>query len=103
MALVLVLGLHHHLQSFVQVRPVVHCVYKLWLPNTVVTCPVLTPPTNGTLSTTSRDYLTVVTYSCDTGYVLTGNSGSARTCKATGLWSGEVETCPRELAMVGWK
>ncbi len=45
-------------------------------------CP--NPPTNGTLSTTSRDYLTVVTYSCDTGYILTGNSGSARTCQASG-------------------
>ncbi len=70
-------------------------------PNTVVTCPALTPPTNGVLSTTSRDYLTVVTYSCDTGYVLTGDA--ARQCQATGLWSLEAPTCPRELAMVGWK
>ncbi|XP_064386326.1 sushi, von Willebrand factor type A, EGF and pentraxin domain-containing protein 1-like [Halichondria panicea] len=63
---------------------------------TIVTCPVLTSPTNGALSTTSRDYLTVVTYSCDTGYVLTGNSGSARTCQATGQWSGVAPTftCP---------
>ncbi|XP_064386146.1 uncharacterized protein LOC135334769 isoform X3 [Halichondria panicea] len=63
---------------------------------TIVTCPVLTSPTNGALSTTSRDYLTVVTYSCDTGYVLTGNSGSARTCQADGVWSGVAPTftCP---------
>ncbi|XP_064386500.1 CUB and sushi domain-containing protein 3-like isoform X1 [Halichondria panicea] len=61
---------------------------------TIVTCPVLTSPTNGALSTTSQDYLTVVIYSCDTGYIFTGNSGSARTCQATGLWSEEVETCP---------
>ncbi|XP_064386241.1 P-selectin-like isoform X3 [Halichondria panicea] len=71
-----------------------------WSPSpptcTIVTCPVLTSPTNGALSTTSRDYLTSVTYSCDTGYVLTGNSGSARTCQATGLWSGVAPTftCP---------
>ncbi len=70
-------------------------------PNTVVTCPVLTSPTNGALSTPSRDYLTVITYSCDTGYVLTGNA--ARQCLATGQWSGVAPTCPRELAMVGWK
>ncbi len=77
-------------------------MYELWLPNTVVTCPILTPLTNGVLSTTSRDYLTVVTYNCDTGYVLTGSAGAARTCQATGLWSGEAPTfsCPRELAMV---
>ncbi len=75
-------------------------------PNTVVTCPVLTSPTNGALSTPNLNYLTIATYSCDTGYVLTGNGGSARTCQATGLWSGVAPTftCPRELAiMVGWK
>ncbi len=70
-------------------------------PNTVVTCPVLPTPTNGALSTTSRDYLTTVTYSCDTGYVLTGSA--ARQCLATGEWFGVAPTCPRELAMVGWK
>ncbi|XP_064386331.1 sushi, von Willebrand factor type A, EGF and pentraxin domain-containing protein 1-like isoform X3 [Halichondria panicea] len=62
---------------------------------TIVTCPVLTSPTNGALSTTSRDYLTVITYSCDTGYVLTGNSDSAvRQCFVTGVWSGVAPTCP---------
>ncbi len=61
---------------------------------------MLTLPTNGALSTTSRDYLTVVTYSCQTGYVLTGNNGGARTCQANGVWTGEEPTCPRELAMV---
>ncbi len=73
-------------------------------PNTVVTCPVLTSPTNGALSTPNLNYLTIATYNCDTGYVLTGNSGSAvRQCLATGQWSGVAPFCPRELAMVGWK
>ncbi|XP_064386347.1 sushi, von Willebrand factor type A, EGF and pentraxin domain-containing protein 1-like [Halichondria panicea] len=61
---------------------------------TIVTCPVLTSPTNGALSTTSRDYLTIAAYSCDTGYILTGNSGStARQCFVTGQWSGVAPTC----------
>ncbi len=67
-------------------------------PNTVVTCPVLASPTNGALSTPNLNYLTIATYSCDTGYVLTGSA--ARTCQATGVWSGVAPTCPRELAMV---
>ncbi len=71
-------------------------------PHTVVTCTDLTPPTNGNLSTTSLNYQGIATYSCDPGYVLTGNSGSAvRTCQTTSQWSGEAPTCPRELAMVG--
>ncbi len=80
---------------------VVHCKYELWLPNTVVTCPVLPTPTNGALFTPSLNYLNIVTYSCDTGYVLTGTA--ARQCFSTGQWSGVAPTCPRELVMVGWK
>ncbi|XP_064386320.1 CUB and sushi domain-containing protein 1-like isoform X2 [Halichondria panicea] len=58
---------------------------------TIVTCPVLTSPTNGVLSTTSRDYLTIAAYSCDTGYILTGTA--ARTCQATGEWSRVAPFC----------
>ncbi|XP_064386240.1 P-selectin-like isoform X2 [Halichondria panicea] len=67
-----------------------------WSPSpptcTIVTCPVLTSPTNGGVSTTpSRDYLTFAAYSCDPGYFLT--SSATRHCEATGQWSGVAPTC----------
>ncbi|XP_064386348.1 sushi, von Willebrand factor type A, EGF and pentraxin domain-containing protein 1-like [Halichondria panicea] len=67
-----------------------------WSPSpptcTIVTCPVLTSPTNGALFTPNLNYLTIATYSCDTGYVLTGSA--ARRCQADGVWSGVAPTCP---------
>ncbi len=69
---------------------------------TVVTCPALTAPTNGgvTLSPNNNNYLTMATYTCTTGYVLTPNNGDMRACEAGGEWSGDAPTCPRELAIV---
>ncbi len=101
MVLVLVPGLQH-LRSFVQVRLELYSkyivsVHVFTFPNTVVTCPVLTSPTNGALSTPNLNYLTIATYSCDTGYVFTGST--LRQCLATGQWSGVAPTCPRELEL----
>ncbi len=69
---------------------------------TVVTCPALTDPGNGgvTLSPNNNNYLTVATYTCTTGYVLTPSDGGMRTCEAEGQWTGDAPTCPRELAML---
>ena len=35
------------------------------------------------------------TYSCDTGYILVGDSN--RTCQATGVWSGSEPICQSML------
>ncbi|XP_066271289.1 sushi, von Willebrand factor type A, EGF and pentraxin domain-containing protein 1-like [Branchiostoma lanceolatum] len=63
--------------------------------NTVPTCrrdcPVLTAPANGALSTTARTYQTVVTTTCDSGYVQ--NGAATTTCQAGGAWSNAVPTC----------
>ncbi|XP_064386238.1 E-selectin-like [Halichondria panicea] len=59
---------------------------------TIVTCPVLTSPTNGGVSTPSFNYLTFAAYNCDPGYFLT--SSATRQCEATGQWSGVAPTCP---------
>ena len=57
-----------------------------------VDCGNLTDPTNGSVhqiaGTTFRQ---TATYSCDTGYGLVGDS--ARTCQATGNWSGSAPAC----------
>ncbi|XP_019626709.1 PREDICTED: sushi, von Willebrand factor type A, EGF and pentraxin domain-containing protein 1-like [Branchiostoma belcheri] len=56
-------------------------------------CPPLTAPTNGVLSTTSTSYLTVVGFTCNSGYVRTG--AATATCQDDGTWSGSVPTCTR--------
>ncbi|CAH1252783.1 CSMD3 [Branchiostoma lanceolatum] len=60
--------------------------------------PVLTAPANGALSTTARTYQTVVTTTCDAGYVL--NGAPSTTCQADGTWSNLVPTCTRRQCSV---
>ena len=72
----------------------VHNLYST-LNCTSVTCSDLPSLTNGDIdygggSTNSRSVDTVATYTCDTGYTLTG--GSTRTC-VSGGWSGSAPTC----------
>ena len=48
-----------------------------------------------TMETASlRPVNTVATYTCTTGYILTG--GSTRTCGSDGMWSGSALTCQSE-------
>ncbi|KAI8485001.1 hypothetical protein Bbelb_372470 [Branchiostoma belcheri] len=54
-------------------------------------CPALTAPTNGALSTPATSYLTVVTFTCNPGYVLTGAVNAM--CQANMTWSNTVPTC----------
>ncbi len=63
------------------------------------TCPDLTVPANGVISynmgtTSPRPVNTVATYTCVTGYTLTG--GSTRTCGSDGVWSGFAPVCHRK-------
>ena len=63
---------------------------------TVVDCSTLADPVNGQVShTTGTTFGQTATYSCNTGYGLVGDS--TRMCQATGMWSGSVPTCQREL------
>ena len=58
----------------------------------VVNCGTLTDPANGEVDhTAGTTYQQTVTYSCDTGYNLVGDS--TRICQATGVWSGSAPTC----------
>ena len=54
-------------------------------------CGPLTAPSNGAKSGDRATYLSVVTFSCNTGYTLGGSS--SRTCQADGSWSGNTTSC----------
>ena len=56
-----------------------------------VSCGALSAPANGAVSTPTTTYGGSATYSCDSGYSLTGNA--TRTCDATGTWTGTAPTC----------
>ena len=67
-------------------------IYMILLISTVVDCGSLTDPANSQVDLTSRTtFNQTATYSCNTGYNLTGDS--TRTCQATGNWSGSAPTC----------
>ena len=66
---------------------------------TVVDCGTLPNPVNGQVTHTAGTTLgQTATYSCNAGYNLVGNS--ARTCQATGVWSGSEPTCPSKLVII---
>ncbi len=58
---------------------------------TVSQCPTLIPPLNGMVTTSSRAIGDTATYTCSTGYTLSGSS--TRTCSSSGAWSGTAPTC----------
>ena len=64
------------------------------------TCSDLTAPTNGMIgynaeTMNTRPVNTVATFTCKTGYTVTGDM--TRTCGADGVWSGTNPTCTRKL------
>ncbi len=65
---------------------------------TVVTCPELTNPDNGGVTTTGATFGSLASYTCNTGYILTPSDDATRMCRADGEWTGVAATCPRELA-----
>ncbi|XP_078578155.1 matrilin-1-like [Branchiostoma floridae x Branchiostoma japonicum] len=59
---------------------------------TVVHCPVLTAPANGTITPTNRrQYQDQVTFTCNSGYNLVGQT--MLTCLVNGSWSASPPTC----------
>ena len=64
----------------------------------IVLCPSLSVPDNGEISCSLGDdgvpsYQDTCTFTCDTGYELTG--GRTRTCQSDGTWSGSDIMCTR--------
>ncbi len=73
----------------------VHYVQCFFFP-AVVTCLTLTDPTNGMVDVLNNNFGTVANYSCDTGYMLTGDV--IRVCEVNGDWSGSEPTCDSMLS-----
>ena len=67
----------------------IKCFYLL------VTCPPLSDPSNGMINCSLGDdtYGDTCSFTCDTGYELTGSD--TRTCQSDGSWSGSVAMCSR--------
>ena len=65
----------------------------------LLVCPSLNDPSNGMINCTQggdgvSDPGDTCTYTCNTGYELTGSN--TRTCQSNGSWSGSAPTCRRE-------
>ena len=61
-------------------------------------CSTLSSPANGQVNhTAGTTFGQTVTYSCDTGYNLVGDS--THTCQANGMWSGSEPTCQGRLLL----
>lgn len=52
-------------------------------------------PKNGDTVVDRTTYNSVVTYSCDEGYILIGDKN--RTCHGNGTWSGVLPECERKF------
>ena len=57
----------------------------------LVDCGGLSAPTNGKVSVPSTTYGSQATYSCDSGYTLSGSATTS--CQASGAWSSSAPTC----------
>ena len=64
----------------------------------IVQCPELTDPMNGIISCSSPSfsYEDTCSFTCNTGYELTGSD--TRTCQSDRSWSGSDAMCRRGMA-----
>ncbi len=60
----------------------------------IAPCPTLSPLNNGMISYNATTNM--ATYSCNTGYTVTGTSSSITCDDTTMLWSGDQLTCERK-------
>ncbi|KAK2167896.1 hypothetical protein NP493_1251g00022 [Ridgeia piscesae] len=60
---------------------------------TRVTCRRLSDPAHGDVRTSGHEYGDYATYSCDTGYTMTGYY--RRTCDSSGVWRRNAPSCAR--------
>ena len=61
-----------------------------------VDCGSLSDPGNGIVDASNTTFMNTATYTCNTGYNLTGDT--TRTCQANGTWSGTA-ACTRKSSL----
>ncbi len=82
----------------------VYCLFVECVISHTVNCPDLPSLTNGMImysagSTNNRPFISSATYSCNTGYTLTGGTftiDTRRVCVSRGMWDGSPPTCQGE-------
>ena len=62
--------------------------------STVVMCPTLVAPANGSLVLSGNTFGETANYTCDTGFILEGDS--TLTCGSDGQWIGSPLVCNRK-------
>ena len=70
---------------------------------TTVSCPPLTDPNNGVITCSLGDdgvpsYEDTCSFTCNTGYELTGSN--TRTCQSDRSWSGSDDVCRRGICLI---
>ena len=58
-------------------------------------CPLLAPPTNGSVLVSGQTVNSVAEYSCDAGFSLVGPA--SRTCQTSGTWTEDEPDCSKSM------
>ena len=74
------------------------CIVVTTFSISVVNCGTLTDPPNGMVTLTNTTFGGTATYSCNTGYTLSGDM--TRMCGADGNWTGSEPNCVGECLHV---
>ena len=93
------------ISQFVKVSQSLYCCLSVCLsiikitfaPYAVVDCGELDDPDNGQVSLDETTFESIATYTCDPGFILTGNT--VRICQENGNWSDSEPTCDGHLTI----
>jgi len=88
---------HNSQSDFVNCTPS-HTVSCFLINYIAVDCGTPSSSSNGQRHYTSTTFGSTVTYTCNTGYLMTAGS-SSRMCQSNGVWSGSHPNCTRKSTL----